>query len=174
MRGFLAKKKESFFSCPVFVLHKIWGLAALKETKPKPNQEGSAQAAERQLVGSDAHACKSAAAARVGPQQGLPATKSQQPQKAWTDTKIRMNKLEKEDFQESGGPTSERGRGFVGTIADPTWVIMSQEEECNTASVQDAWFKSATNHVTCPLAKGIMATRPLSPIQVAKRHLLIS
>lgn len=56
------QKRESFFSCPVFVLHKIWGLAALKETKPKPNQEGSVQAAERQLVGSDAHTCKSAAA----------------------------------------------------------------------------------------------------------------
>lgn len=94
-------KKESFFSCPVFVLHKIWGLAALKKTKPKPNQEGSAEAAERQLVGSDAHACKSAAAVHVGPQRGLPATKSQQPQKACTDRKIRMNEGGRE-----GGRTS--------------------------------------------------------------------
>lgn len=69
-------KPKNFFSCPVFILHKIWGLAALKETKPKAKQERSAQAAVQQLAGSVAHACKSAAAACVGPQQGLPATKS--------------------------------------------------------------------------------------------------
>ena len=63
--------------------------------------------AEKQFVGSDAHACKSAVAARVGPQQGLPATKTQQPQKACTDIKIRMKESGKEDFQESGEPTSE-------------------------------------------------------------------
>lgn len=138
-------KKEPFFSCPVFVLHKIWGLAALKGTKSKPNWEGSVQAAKRQFFGSDAQGCKSAAAVHVGPQQELPAARTQQPQKAWTDTTIRMNESGKENYQDPSESTSEGGRGSIVTIAGPTCAISSQEEH-NTASVQDVWFKSATNH----------------------------
>lgn len=88
------------------------GISSIKRNKIQTQPRRVSAGGRAAAFGSDAHTCKSAAAAHVGPQQGLPETKSQQPQKACRDIKIRMNDGGK-DFQKSGEPASEQESGFA-------------------------------------------------------------
>lgn len=161
-------KKESFFSCPVFVLHKIWGLAALKKNKT--------QTQPRRVSGGDrAAACwqqRTCMQISSGRPRGTSAGAASNKEPAAPESLYRQK--EKDERGREGGLPGVRARGgFVGTIADPTRAIASQGEERNSASVEDAWFKSATNHATCGLNAFCLWTRPVSPIRVAGRHLSI-
>lgn len=164
----LLPKKESFFSCPVFVLHKIWGLAALKGAQSEAKHAGSVQAAEQQLLGSRALTFKSAALSWTW--QGCQQHRASSTE-SLTDRKIRMS-------WEQGRRNS---RGWVSL----TWSTTEGLQEAQRVQVdqwpgrgwpalhgQGAWLQFA-NRATCGLHSFCHWARPVSPSQVDEKHLLV-
>lgn len=161
----LSPKKESFFLCPVFVLHKIRGFAAMKGTKPKPKGAGWAQEAEQELAGSDALARREAATLRgrggaaSGPERCTHSRTSMAgsregglPGIGWTHLGTQEGVCRKHSRSKLGG--QRLGRGWPSQLG------------------QGAGFQCG-NHATCGCHTLCQWEGPASPSQVDERHLLV-
>lgn len=152
LRGSLAKKR-AIFSCPVFVLHKIWGLAALKGTQPKPKRSGSVHAAHSSS--SSLAAMRSHAEQQQRGHSGAAA--------ASTHCKIRMGWVQ---GRTSRDPPQNTTSGLQeAQQVQAGWSEAGEDGQHGVARVPGSSVEIVA--VLCQWA------RPVSPSQEDERHLLV-